>query len=172
MESDPRCPKHGNVMVWTRPMRLPGLDKDQPIETCYICGTPLWSYQRQCLGEQKPEPVTIRTFATYREIISPMAGPNLPREYYALCLCEEAGEVASIVKKHIFHGHPLDRDKLVKEIGDELWYLDQLARQFGITLEEVAAANVEKLRRRFPSGRFNTEESIARVDVNVETSSE
>ena len=33
-------------------------------------------------------------------------------------LCGESGEVIDLVKKWYAHGHELDRDKLVKELGD------------------------------------------------------
>lgn len=99
----------------------------------------------------KPESTSIQSFAVYREHAARVAGPH-KNDYFALGLCEEAGEVAGVVKKHVFHGHELNRDKLVEELGDTLWYLDQLACSFGITLEEVAGANIEKLRKRYPSG--------------------
>lgn len=68
-----------------------------------------------------------------------------PREralaHYALGLCEEAGELAGVIKKHVFYGHPLDRDKLIKEAGDVLWYLASLLDTAGIALSEALAAN-------------------------------
>ena len=33
-------------------------------------------------------------------------------------LAEEAGEALSIVRKHLYQGRELDRDKLEKELGD------------------------------------------------------
>src|SRR5690606_6463844 len=46
--------------------------------------------------------------------------------HYALGLCEEAGELAGVIKKHVFYGQPIDRDALIKEAGDVLWYLASL----------------------------------------------
>lgn len=82
----------------------------------------------------------------------------------ALGVAGEAGEVADLVKKHVGHGHPLDRDKLAKELGDVLWYVAALAHDVGLDLSTVAALNIEKLKRRYPDG-FSTERSINRVDV-------
>jgi NTP pyrophosphatase (non-canonical NTP hydrolase) len=83
----------------------------------------------------------------------------------ALGLTGEAGEAADIVKKTVFHGHPLDRDKLAKEVGDVLWYVAEMASALGMPLSEIAAANLEKLRRRYPEG-FSTDASVARADVS------
>lgn len=81
----------------------------------------------------------------------------------ALGVAGEAGEVADLVKKHIGHGHTLDREKVVKELGDVLWYIAVLANQVGATLETVAQANIEKLAKRYPEG-FSSERSINRID--------
>lgn len=69
-----------------------------------------------------------------------------------LGLAGEAGEVADLIKKHLFHGHPLDPDKVVLELGDVLWYIAQTARVVGRSLDDVAQANLDKLARRYPEG--------------------
>ena len=73
----------------------------------------------------------------------------------------EAGEVADIVKKAAFQGHKLDVSHLVEEIGDCLWYIAELATAAGVTLETVAALNIQKLNKRYPAG-FETERSVNR----------
>ena len=76
-------------------------------------------------------------------------------------LCGESGEAIDIVKKHLAQGHPLDRDKLVKELGDIAWYLAETATALDVTLEEVLEGNIEKLRKRYPEG-FDKEHSLHR----------
>lgn len=83
---------------------------------------------------------------------------------YALGLTGEAGEVADLIKKHVGHGHALDGDKLLLELGDVLWYIAALANVAGWSLEEVAEANAKKLQKRYPNG-FSREASLARADV-------
>ena len=56
------------------------------------------------------------------------------------------------LKKNVFHAHPLDKEKLKKELGDLLWYTAVLADRCGLKLSEVAEANVEKLKKRYPAG--------------------
>lgn len=76
-------------------------------------------------------------------------------------LCGESGEAIDIVKKHLAQGHPLDREKLIKELGDIAWYLAETATALNVTLEEVLEGNIEKLRRRYPEG-FDTAHSLHR----------
>lgn len=86
---------------------------------------------------------------------------------YAMGLSGEAGEVTDLLKKAVFHGHDLDKDKLKKELGDVLWYVAMLSSTAGIDLSEVAAANIEKLRQRYPEG-FSVIDSKRRADLIAE----
>ena len=66
-----------------------------------------------------------------------------------------------IVKKHLAQGHELDREHLIKELGDIAWYLAETATALDVDLEEVLIQNIEKLKKRYPDG-FSTEKSINR----------
>jgi NTP pyrophosphatase (non-canonical NTP hydrolase) len=70
----------------------------------------------------------------------------------ALGLVGEAGEVADIIKKVEGHGHALDRAKLAEELMDLGWYLAAVATTYGISLDDAAQANIDKLTRRYPAG--------------------
>ncbi len=76
-------------------------------------------------------------------------------------LCGEAGESIDIVKKHLFHGHELSRDKLIEELGDVAWYLAETCTALNIDLENVLSQNIEKLKKRYPEG-FDSDRSIHR----------
>ena len=73
----------------------------------------------------------------------------------------EAGECIDILKKHFFQGHELDKDKLVKELGDVAWYLAISAHALGMKLEDILQMNLDKLKARYPEG-FDAERSIHR----------
>jgi len=79
----------------------------------------------------------------------------------ALGLAGESGEVADIIKKYMFQGHELDKEKLIDELGDVCWYIAILAKGLNVELDEVLIHNVEKLRRRYPKG-FDAQKSINR----------
>lgn len=76
-------------------------------------------------------------------------------------LCGESGEAIDVVKKHLFHGHPLDREALKKELGDIAWYLAETAYALDISLEEILSTNIAKLKQRYPEG-FSVSASLNR----------
>ena len=78
-------------------------------------------------------------------------------------LCGESGEAIDIVKKHLAQGHELDREHLIKELGDIAWYLAEVATVLDVDLEEVLTRNIEKLKARYPEG-FSIEKSINRME--------
>jgi NTP pyrophosphatase (non-canonical NTP hydrolase) len=80
-------------------------------------------------------------------------------------LCGEAGEIADMLKKHLFHKHPLNVDDLKKELGDELWYLFMIAEYYHLDMTEIAQMNIDKLWKRYPNG-FNHSDSRKRQDVH------
>jgi NTP pyrophosphatase (non-canonical NTP hydrolase) len=71
-------------------------------------------------------------------------------------LAEEAGEVLGLVRKHVYQGRPLDSDRLREELGDALWCLATVAGAAGLSLGEVAEANLRKLELRHPNGFKST----------------
>jgi NTP pyrophosphatase (non-canonical NTP hydrolase) len=104
-------------------------------------------------------------FEQYRQDVLRTADEPLPQREQilncALGLCGEAGEVADIIKKAAFMGHPLDKRKLADELGDVLWYWVLLCDTLGLSAADVVAGNVAKLRQRYPNG-FSAERSIDR----------
>jgi NTP pyrophosphatase (non-canonical NTP hydrolase) len=81
----------------------------------------------------------------------------------ALGMSGEAGEVADLVKKHIFHDHELDRQHLIEEMGDVLWYIAYLASVLDVPMDDIIRTNIKKLEKRYPDG-FSTMRSIQRSD--------
>lgn len=81
----------------------------------------------------------------------------------ALGLAGEAGEVADTIKKAVFHRHPLDRDALIKELGDVLWYVAALCTKLDVNMANVMHQNIEKLKARYPEG-YSSAASQARAD--------
>jgi len=76
--------------------------------------------------------------------------------YPTLGLSGEAGEVAEKIKKVIRDkGGVVDdetREAIKKELGDVLWYVAQLATELGLSMDEIAEKNIEKLYSRMERG--------------------
>lgn len=105
-----------------------------------------------CAGADRPG--KMRTFAAWEAEVARLGKHYDPTADTAvkdaLGLAGEVGEVVELIKKDRFQAQPLDRAKLCLELGDVLWYLTNMAAGFGLTLEQIANANREKLRKRYP----------------------
>lgn len=69
----------------------------------------------------------------------------------AMGLIGEVGEVVDIIKKHFGHGKPLNEEHLTEELGDVLWYVNQIANNFGLDIKTIIRYNINKLTRRYPN---------------------
>ena len=89
--------------------------------------------------------------------IYPNKGNNY--SYPVIGLTGEAGEVAEKIKKVVRdHGGimtPEAKESVMLELGDVLWYVSALATEIGVTLEEVAMANIDKLTSRYNRDRIH-----------------
>lgn len=74
--------------------------------------------------------------------------------YPTLGLAGEAGEVANKVKKIVRDGK-LDKEAIGSEIGDCLWYIAAICKDLGLRMEDVAQANLDKLRQRQEKGTLS-----------------
>ena len=88
----------------------------------------------------------------------------------AVGISAEGGEFMEIVKKMVFQGKPWsdhNRKHLVIELGDVMWYVMQACMALNITLDDVIAGNVEKLKKRYPGGEFDVYKSENRLEGDL-----
>ena len=92
----------------------------------------------------------------YAIAVSSTKNPDLkvPEQFsnWALGITGEAGEVAEIIKKHLYHGKELNLNDLEKEMGDVLYYIQAMCNLTGLTLAGCMAGNADKLKKRYPTG--------------------
>ena len=84
----------------------------------------------------------------------------------AVGISAEGGEFMEIVKKMLFQGKPWNEDNrehLIIELGDVMWYVMQACKALDVSLDEVIAGNVEKLKKRYPGGDFDVYHSENRA---------
>jgi len=82
----------------------------------------------------------------------------------------EGGEFLEIIKKMIFQGKPwndANREHLILELGDLLWYVAQATQALGVSFEDVIARNIRKLEKRYPGGSFDPYYSENRVEGDL-----
>ena len=107
------------------------------------------------------------TINEYQQLAMTTLNPSLSKDDVlingVMGLCGESGEVIDIVKKWFAQGHELDREKLIKELGDVAWYIAEIAHAIDVPLEEVLQRNIDKLKARYPDG-FKTADSVNRKD--------
>ena len=107
------------------------------------------------------------TINEYQQLAMTTLNPDLSEKDVlingVMGLCGESGEAIDLVKKWLAQGHELDREKLAKELGDICWYLAETATAIGYDLEDIMAANIEKLKKRYPQG-FEAQRSINRTE--------
>ena len=78
----------------------------------------------------------------------------------------EGGEFLEIVKKMVFQGKPWNddnREHLIIELGDLLWYVAQATMALDVSFDEVIERNVKKLEKRYPGGKFEINRSEVRA---------
>lgn len=130
------------------------LDNDR----CSHCGQPMSAVQllSDCPTFSEYQIEAEKTRANYDD-------KGLRLVVAALGLAGEAGEFCDLVKKINGQGHELNRDKLLNELGDILWYVADAASCLGVELGEVAVGNINKLRKRYPNG-FDSKISRSRYE--------
>jgi len=102
-----------------------------------------------------------KDFVNFAERIGELdhEGANIERLLTAgVGINAEGGEFLEIIKKMIFQGKPWNEDNrehLIIELGDIMWYIAQATQALEISIDEVIARNVKKLERRYPEGTFD-----------------
>ena len=94
-------------------------------------------------------------------------GANIERLLTAgVGLAAESGEFLEIVKKMVFQGKPWNddnREHLIIELGDVMWYVANACIALDISFDEVIKRNVKKLEKRYPGGSFDIHDSENRA---------
>ena len=103
----------------------------------------------------------LRTAKTFPE--KTFTSQEMDLLHAALGVGSDSGELVDAVKKHLIYGKPLDKNNVIEEAGDILWFLVLTCRAIGEDLGSIAKANIEKLAKRYPE-KYTDEAAIARAD--------
>ena len=99
---------------------------------------------------------------------SPAEAPPMPmRVIHGILGCvTEAGELADMLKRHLYYGQDLDEVNIKEELGDICWYMALLLYSIDSSWEEIWKMNIDKLQKRYPN-KF-TEHDAANRDLDAE----
>lgn len=73
--------------------------------------------------------------------------------HMTMALTSESGEFADSIKKAVFHSKETNRIDLIDELGDVLFYFTNIAHFLGVSIDDIAEANMIKIQERYPDGR-------------------
>lgn len=80
----------------------------------------------------------------------------------AIGACTESAELLEGVLNGLNNG-ALDKEHLIEELGDVMWYQAVMMKALGVDFDEVGRRNIEKLRKRYPE-KFTFAAAEARAD--------
>lgn len=84
-----------------------------------------------------------------------------PIVFLGLALSGETGEITEKIKKALRNDGGVfttdTKNSIMHELGDVLWYVSQMSKHLGFSLEEVANYNLKKLESRYERGVIKSE---------------
>ena len=104
----------------------------------------------------------------YSKFVDCLRAPSKPENllfdalHSAVGISGEAGELLDHFKKAVWQQHEVNREYVLYELGDILFYLTSMCNLIGTDIDEVRKLNIEKLTKRYPDGVFDAERSINR----------
>lgn len=111
----------------------------------------------------------------YRSFVQALVKPGVailreqtPRdaslEHMAIGVCGEAGELADAIKQGAIYGKGYDRKNIVEELGDLRFFMEEIAREFDFTEEEIVLYNKAKLAKRYAILAYTNAAAQQRAD--------
>ena len=83
--------------------------------------------------------------------------------HMAVGISGEAGELLDAIKKIWVYNKEPDWQNITEELGDLLFYIQGMANILGDSLAELMKSNMEKLKKRYPTG-YSDAAAQARAD--------
>lgn len=123
--------------------------------------------ERECIRCRRGDLVNLNDYQQQAlRTEKPLATAALRSMHAALGLATEVGEYTTEVKRMVIYEKPLDEARaahMAEELGDIMWYMAIAADALGMQLGDICAANIAKLRERFPDA-YSNEAAEARAD--------
>lgn len=113
----------------------------------------------------KQEDGEVRKYPDFVQcLFKQMMDPEASLHHAATGIAGEAGEVLDLSKKVWVYGKELDPIQLIEELGDMRYYYQQILNMLELTDEDIQAANMGKLEKRYPHGVYSDYDALTRKD--------
>ena len=87
-------------------------------------------------------------YKSYEDFHTGDVSPRL--DYAIIGMVTESAKLLDITKKTKKSLTPLNREKVIEELGDLLWYMNLAISELGLSYEEIAQANLTKISKKYP----------------------
>jgi NTP pyrophosphatase (non-canonical NTP hydrolase) len=87
-------------------------------------------------------------YADYSDFHTGDVTPRL--DYSVIGLVTESSKILDLVKKSKKSLHPLEKQRVIEELGDLLWYLNLTLDELGLSFEDIMQANLDKISKKYP----------------------
>ena len=98
------------------------------------------------------------------DIIKDMTPSKAELLHMAVGVSGESGELLDAIKKSVIYNKDIDMENVVEELGDIEFFLEGLRSNLGINREQTLEANIEKLSKRYSSGKYSNDQAQQRAD--------
>ena len=98
------------------------------------------------------------------EILVEMKSAEAHLVHMAMGVAGESGELLDAIKKAAIYRKPLDRENVLEECGDLLFYIQGVLNYYSVPMEEVIELNRLKLLKRYSEGKYSNTQATTRAD--------
>ncbi len=98
------------------------------------------------------------------QILVDMKATDAHLVHMAMGVAGEAGELLDAIKKSAIYRKPYDRENILEECGDLLFYIQGVLNYYCVPMEEVIELNRSKLQKRYSEGKYTNAQANNRAD--------
>lgn len=98
------------------------------------------------------------------QMLEEMSAEDAELLHAGVLIAGESAELLDAIKKTVIYKKPIDRENIIEELGDIEFSLEVIRTLLVIDRKETIDQNIKKLMKRRPSGSYNNEDSIRRLD--------
>lgn len=98
------------------------------------------------------------------DILAEMTPLKMHLHHMEIGVTGEVGELADAIKKYTIYGQDIDLENVIEELGDIEFYLEGVRNALNIERATTLASNIQKLKKRYSSGKYSNDQAEARAD--------